>query len=115
MTKWEELKISLASQLPSGRGGRLSELARELSEWTNPLYQDVVGGRAEQADLTDHGAKEQYCLGVRLKERFPSIFSVPYSSLSPVLRSTLAPRTLKRLKCRACCCKSVELRCCLCM
>lgn len=77
-------------------GAALSDKAKALQNWTNPLNQDVVSGKAEATGLTEGGMKEQYCLARRLRKRFPEVVGNSYSPLTCGLRSTQVSRTVER-------------------
>lgn len=103
--RWEELQWTLLDRLPpestaaaadNSNTMSRSNMMRNLRQWSNPLHKDVTEGRAGAAELTADGMKEQYCLGRRLRERFPEILKPSYSPLSYDFRSTLASRAVKR-------------------
>ena len=94
LSKWEKLQQKLLDRLSSDAA--LSDKAKNLRHWTNPLNQDVVSGKAEATELTKGGMKEQYCLARRLRERFPEVVGNTYSPLTCGLRSTQVSRTVKR-------------------
>lgn len=65
-------------------------------QWKNQIGQDVAGGKAGPAELTKGGMKEQYCLGQRMRERFPESLRKKYSPFSFSFRSTQSPRAMNR-------------------
>lgn len=94
LSKWETLQQHLPDRLSSGAA--VSNAAKALQHWTNPLNQDVVAGRAEATELTVGGMKEQYCLAHRLRKRFPELVKKTFSPLTCALRSTQVSRTVQR-------------------
>jgi len=100
LLRWNSLHQSLKEKLSldSTEEGNNDEnrAAKLLQQWTNPLYQDVVEGRAQPSDLTQSGMREQFCLGRRLRERFPVILKHDYSPLVYDFRSSEKSRAVKR-------------------
>lgn len=97
LAKWRAMQQTLPDRLHPDSGGEVEwgQTAKRLLEWTNPLYQEISDNRAAPADLASRGKKEEYCLGKRLRERFPGIPET-YSSLQYSFRSTVRSRTVER-------------------
>ena len=100
MYKWQDLRASLAAMLEApvtlqeeeGSSGPLEC----LKEWKNPIFQMLEASSAEATGLAVQGMKEEFCLGQRLRQRFPGLFSMPYSGLDYDLRSTCKERAIRR-------------------
>lgn len=99
LSLWKALQRSLPSKLPENSSNHTnddwSRTARALRQWTNPICQAVDEGKASASELAARGMREQYCLGRRLRKRFPGI-PEKYSPLAYDFRSTEKSRTLRR-------------------
>jgi len=98
MAKWQQLRASLANklvapaQLKEGSSGHFEC----LRAWTNPIFQMAKASGAEATGLAVQGMKEEYCLGKRLRQRYPHLFREPYSVLDYDLRSSYKERAIMR-------------------
>ena len=87
LKRWQQLE----DQLPDRLNSFLSDTAKSLKEWSNPL-----GRGAERSALAEVGRREQYCLAGRLRKRFPEIVQKVYSPHTVTFRSTEVSRAEQR-------------------
>ena len=97
MSKWKALQQVLPDKLRLDSGGHVewAQTAKELLKWPNSLHEDVANGRGGPIELSEWGMKEEYCLGKRLRQRFP-VLPESYSSLWCDFWSSATARTMRR-------------------